>query len=528
MRGSIVLFLICFICNICIAQRDVLLIIADDIGTDYFSFYPGYQDTVSVPNIQRLFQKGIIFTHAVSNPVCSSTRTTILTGRYSFRTGVGAVVGGVGGSNEIDTSEFALPKLLNTFNPSIAKANIGKWHLNNPSPAYKLQYPLYLGYNHYEGPFIGQLPSYTNWVKYTNGVKDSITTYATTENVNNAISWKKSQGANPTFIWLAFNAPHEPLHLPPTDLHSYTGLSGTTAHINAQPKLYFKAIIQSLDHELGRLFDSLQAMGRLDSTDIIFIGDNGNTMRTAQITDLTKAKGTVYEYGVHIPFIISGPSVVRPGRYCNALVNSTDLFATIQELFGNYTWQSQIPSVKPVDSKSILPIVHDLADSIRPWAFTEIFKITPDSIDGKAIRNKEYKLIHFDYGKEEFYHIVSDSNESNNLLLGTLNDHEIENYQYLCTELSNLLGTSNYCSSVSINENTITNSFQIYPNPFQNKLEVHSSIPYTSFILTNNLGNIIAEGNQIQTYDLTAFPQGVYFLTIVNPSSKQTFKVIKQ
>jgi hypothetical protein len=66
---------------------------------------------------------------------------------------------------------------------------------------------------------------------------------------------------------------------------------------------------------------------------------------------------------------------------------------------GDNTWSSHILISKPVDSKSILPIVKNTADSIRPWAFTEIFKITTDSSDGKAIRNKDYKLIRFDYGQ---------------------------------------------------------------------------------------------------------------------------------
>ena len=90
----------------------------------------------------------------------------MLTGRYSFRTGVGNVVGGTGGSNQIDTAEISIPKLLKIHNPAIAKANIGKWHLKNPTPASNLMSPQALGYDWYEGPFIGALTSYTNWTKY--------------------------------------------------------------------------------------------------------------------------------------------------------------------------------------------------------------------------------------------------------------------------------------------------------------------------------------------------------------------------
>ena len=283
--------------------------------SDYFGFYENHVDTVDVPNLRALLAKGVRFKNLMSNPICSSTRTTILTGRYSFRTGVGGIVGGMGGSGEIDTAEISIPKLLKRHNTNIAKANIGKWHLKNPSPAINLQSPLALGYDWFEGPFIGQLTSFTNWTKYTNGTASTITTYATTENVNNTVTWLKAQNpTKPFFVWLAFNAPHTPLHLPPANLHTYNTLSGTTTDINAQPKEYFKASIQALDKEMGRLFDSLRVMNKLDSTDIIFIGDNGNTIRTAQIANTDRAKGTVYQYGVHVPMIIAGPSVVNKGR----------------------------------------------------------------------------------------------------------------------------------------------------------------------------------------------------------------------
>ncbi|MBI3236024.1 MAG: sulfatase-like hydrolase/transferase, partial [Bacteroidetes bacterium] len=250
------------------------------------------------------------------------------------------------------------------------------WHLHNPTPAKQLTYPNVLGYDRYEGPFIGQLTSYTNWTKYINGTPVSVTNYATTENVENALAWLKSNNASqPFFLWLAFNAPHAPYHLPPAGLHTYTQLSGTTQDINKNPKNYFKAMFQALDHEIGRLFDSLKVYNKWDSTDIIFIGDNGNTKQTAQITDLDKAKGTVYQYGVHVPFIIAGPSVVNPGRATDALVNTTDIFATVMDLYGYSTWPTKIASNKPVDSKSILPVLKDQTNEIRPWSFCEIFKL---------------------------------------------------------------------------------------------------------------------------------------------------------
>jgi|688.fasta_scaffold124811_3 arylsulfatase A-like enzyme len=505
------------------AQRNTILIIADDLSPDYLGFYENHVDTVDVPNIRKLLAKGVRFKNLMSNPVCSSTRATILTGRYSFRTGVGGIVGGAGGSNQIDTAEISIPKLLNNYNNQISKADIGKWHLKQPNPAVNLLSPQALGYDWFEGPFIGQLPSFTNWTKYTNGVASTITNYATSENVNNAVTWLKSINQNkPFFLWLAFNSPHEPLHLPPANLHSYTGLSGTQANINAQPKQYFKAMIQAMDHEMGRLFDSLQVMNKLDSTDIVFIGDNGNTPRTAQIADTGKAKGTLYQYGVHVPMIIAGPSVVNPNRASDALVNTADIFATIVENFGYINWLTQIPNNKPVDSKSLQPIIKNTTDSIRTWSFCELFKLNTDSSDGKAIRNRNYKLIRLDYGAEEFYNLTLDSNETTNLLNGNLSVTDISNYHFLCDTITALTGSGS-CKPLNLSEHN-KYQFQVFPNPFESHIQLNNVSVNEHLKLTNTFGQIIYEGSDITNHEFSSLPSGIYFL---RNRSNQVFKLIK-
>jgi arylsulfatase A-like enzyme len=510
------------------AQRNVILIIADDLSPDYFGFYDDHVDTVEVPNLRKLVQKGIKFKNCFANPVCSSTRTTMLTGRYSFRTNVGYIVGSTQGSGQIDSSEITIPRLLNSYNSSISTANIGKWHLNNPNPVSNLLFPNILGYQHFEGPFIGAINNYSNWTKYTNGVASTVTTYATTEQVNNAISWIKSvNNSSPFFLWLAFNSPHDPLHLPPADLHNFSGLSGLPADINANPKPYFKAMIQAMDHEIGRLFDSLQVLNRLDSTDIVFIGDNGNSMRTAQITNIGRAKGTIYEYGIHVPLIIAGPSVISPNRSSDELVNTVDIFATVQELMGNLNWISQIPTNRPVDTHSLLPIIINNNVQIRPWAFSEIFKIITDSADGKSIRNMEYKLLKFDNGQEEFYNLSVDPLESNNLLTASLGSIELINYNYLCGEMTNLLAAGNYCNSLS-GETNITNSrIKVYPNPFINNIHYQSKNSQAYFQFYNYDGSLIYEGNNISHQDFSRLPSGIYFLNIID-QNKTTIKLIKK
>lgn len=499
-----------------LAQRNVILLIADDLGTDYLGFYEDRQDTAATPNIRKLLKRGVRFTNAWSNPVCSATRAGILTGRYSFRTGVGGIVGGQGGSGVLNTSEVTIPKLLNTYKPNgIAKANIGKWHLQLAMPVSNLNNPNLMGYDYFAGNFIGQLASYTNWTKVTNGVSATVTNYATTETANDAINWIKAQNNKPFFLWLAFNAPHAPYHLPPAGLHSYTNLSGTQQDINMNPKPYFKASLEALDHEIGRLFDSLQVRHQLDSTDLIFIGDNGNTMQTAQIANINRAKGTIYQYGVHVPFVISGPSVINPGRVSNALVNTADLFATILDLFGYTAWPTQIPANKPVDSKSILPILKDQSAEVRPWAFTEIFKMTADADDGKAMRNKDYKLFQFDDGHQEFYNLTADPGESKNLLNGNLTATERSNYIYLCGEMSTLIGVGAFCKASVATEDLKDAAMSAYPNPFHDHIVLNSPSGNESFQLVNPFGQVLFSGKNIDKQDFSNLATGAYFLKVL-------------
>jgi arylsulfatase A-like enzyme len=191
LKSIFLLAIITSLSHMTYGQRNVLIIIADDLGSDYCGFYESHIDTVNLPNVRRLLKTGVRFKNAWSNPFCSPTRAGILTGRYSFRTGVGAAIGG-NTSAVLDTAEITIPKLLTKFKPAgIAKAHIGKWHLQTPTPKTNFTFPNKMGYDHYEGSFTGELANYFNWTKITNGTESTSTNYASTENADNAISFIK-------------------------------------------------------------------------------------------------------------------------------------------------------------------------------------------------------------------------------------------------------------------------------------------------------------------------------------------------
>jgi arylsulfatase B len=508
------------------AQRNVVLIIADDLGSDWCGFQENRLDTVNLPNVRKLLSRGVRFSNAWANPVCSPTRAGILTGRYSFRTGVGNVIVNPM-SAQLDTAEMTIPKLLKNANAptKYATANVGKWHLQTQNPA-NLNNPSKMGYDYYAGCFAAEVADYYNWSKVTNGVASTSTTYATIDNTNNAITWMSQQGTKPFFLWLAFNAPHFPIHLPPDSLITNRSLSGTAADIAANPKAYFKVMAEAMDNRVGKVFDWLQANNKLDSTDIIFVGDNGDDRTAAQITNQNRIKGSVYQAGVTVPFIIAGPSVKNLGRVSNALVNLQDIFATVVELTGYTNWQTQIAANKPVDSKSLVPILKNTATTARPWAFTEVFGSTA-AADAKAMRNQDFKLLNFDSGKQEFYNLTNDPNEATNLLNRTLTATERTNYNYLCTEMGTLLGRTICNPSVDTKDLHPLSKPTISPNPANQFIHVSfaDALPF-AFKITALDGKVLKTGVSTKEIKTDGLPVGLYILKIEKQGEVFTEKVV--
>jgi arylsulfatase A-like enzyme len=408
------------------AQQNILLIIADDYGADSSSLYNSTNNGASLPptpNIVSLAQNGVLFRNSYANPVCSPTRGCLITGRHGFRTGIGDV--GMGTTATLSASEFTLPEAF-AANSALgySLAQFGKWHLaNGPNTPNTIG-----GWTNFAGSLQGAIANYTNWTKTVNGISTSnYTNYATTDLVNDAVAWIQARGTNAWFAWIAFNAPHTPLHKPPNNLHSYDALSGTQANITANPRPYYEAMVEAMDTEIGRLLATVN----LTNTHIIFMGDNGSMGNVIQPPyPNTRGKDTLYEGGIHVPFIIRSPSVVNPGRTNDTLVHAVDVFATILEL-ANINVTSTVPTNVMIDSQSLLPMLQSTSTAAR-YSYSEKFNTNaPVASDGCALRNAEFKLIQFFDGHEEFYNLLNDPYESSNLLSRALTAREQGNYYNL-------------------------------------------------------------------------------------------------
>jgi len=385
--------------------RNILLIISDDIGLSASRCYD--QSAVATPNIESLCAQGVVFRNAWAYPVCSPTRATLLTGRYPFRHGVGDP------GAEIDLGEPTIPKALESSALDYTHACFGKWHLAGQSNG-GADNPTLMGFDHYSGRWRGGgVGDYFEWDKTVNGSTATVSNYATSENVDDALDWIEQQ-ERPWLVWLAFNASHTPFHLPPSDLHSFASLSGTPEDIAANPLPYYQAAIEAMDTEIGRLLGAL-GPDTLANTTIIYAGDNGSPVRVAG----QRSKGSLYQGGVHVPLIIAGAGVVDGGGDVEAIVDVTDLFATIVELAG-VDVEAVTPAEAPIDSVSLVPYFQDPdRASIRQWVLTERFG--PEvavSQAGRAIRDQRYKLIRFDNSGDELYDLDDDPGESDDLLDG--------------------------------------------------------------------------------------------------------------
>lgn len=399
------------------SNPNILLIIADDLGLDAAPGFNVGTTKPNMPNLQHMINNGVRFTNMWSYPTCTPTRSSILTGKYGFRTGVMKV------DDELSTGETSLQKYLDTQNSGYAHAVVGKWHLSRTAT-----HPEQMGVGYYAGLLSGGVQSYTNWNFTENGQTTTSNEYTTSKFTDLAIDWVGNQ-EKPWFLWLAYNAPHTPFHLPPNDLHSQGNLPSDEASIEANPLPYYMAMIEAMDTEIGRLLDSLSEEER-ENTVLIFIGDNGTPNSVVQEYRNRRAKGTVYQGGVNVPMIISGKNVSRFNETDNHLLNTTDLFATIASIAGvNTTSWNDSKSFKDLLSLSTI------ANS-RNYAYTEIGKDTGG--EDYTIRNATHKYIKFVNGEEALYNLSIDFFENTNLLdtnLSTEDQEQLDNLQQIHSDL---------------------------------------------------------------------------------------------
>ncbi len=394
------------------AERpNILLILADDLGYADCGFQGGKD--IPTPNLDALAKRSIRCTNGyVTHPFCSPTRAGLLTGRYQQHFGHEMNPAWQPDNPQLGLplSQTTLPQVLKTAGYSTAC--IGKWHLG----AHPTLHPNRRGFDDYFGLLGGghiYLPGARGGVEYQipmdrNGQSEPLTEYLTTVLGREAATYikkhKPAAGADsqPWFLYLAFNAPHTPLQA--TD-----ELLARVKHIEDETRRGYAALLVGLDDAVGTALTALRHSGQEQNTLVFFFSDNGGPIGVthSQNTPLRGAKGTTYEGGVRVPYLVSWPAKLPRARDYDQPVSSLDVFATTAELTG-----AKVPASHSLDGVNILPY---LAGDKTGSPHQRLFWRGGGGVRW-AVREGDLKLVKMDDADPELFDLQADIGESKNLI----------------------------------------------------------------------------------------------------------------
>lgn len=458
---------------------NILIIVADDLGVDSIPSFGRHPRNAMTPNLDELAAGGMRFTQFWAQPTCSPTRVTALTGRYPFRHGVNGPLwdqsahlgvpmpappegspreydhnpfgpippgGAVNGPNTSDpapgvapagpaTDELFLSAALKQLDQPYATAAFGKWHMADRENGW-LNHPNDVGFDHYSGTLAGAIPSFFAWQHVENGEPSQQTGYIDQDSVDRTVAWITSLQENqPWFVWFSFVNPHEPFHKPPTELIHSADLKALDPQGIGPDNVvsYFTAQVEAMDSLVGQLVDGIRAAQR-DNTFIIWLGDNGDDVwaRAPEEQRPNRFKMTVYEGGINVPAIVTGPGVAA-GAENDSLAHVVDLFATAIDLAGGDV--TALRAGREIDSQSLAgQLMSDPGAPARDWNFTH-FRFAGGH--QRAIRNEEYKLLSMPDG-DQLYRLSADPEERNNLV-DSDDATDQQNYRELKSQLDALV-----------------------------------------------------------------------------------------
>lgn len=314
---------------------NIVLILADDLGYTDLSCY-GATD-IRTPNIDRLANEGIRFTNFYASAgVSTPTRASIMTGCYPKRVDMHVGVLPPNTKSGLNPDEITIAELLKK--QDYATACIGKWHLGLLPEVL----PTSQGFDYYygmPGPNHGRSDLYQNTtlLKKNSEVNyDSITIDYTEK----AVSYIQNHSNKPFFLYMAHSAIHIPLYASP-EFRRHEGKRG----------LYID-MTEELDWSVGEIYAALKKANILDNTIIIFVSDNGPYESAAP--PLHGGKGSTWEGGFRVPFIVRWTQKIAPNTINNELATVMDFLPTLVPLAGG-----TLPKDHKIDGHNIYSLLTD-------------------------------------------------------------------------------------------------------------------------------------------------------------------------
>lgn len=434
------------------SKPNILFILADDLGAhDLGCFGSNYHQT---PNLDKLAARGVKFTQAyAANPLCSPTRSSVLTGLWPARTGITAPACHLpqvvldkqlakGNPNtrvlvassvtRLKTDYVTLPKMLH--DAGYRTGHFGKWHLGS-EPYSALQHGFDVDWPHWPGP--GPAGSYVAPWKYPAAlnvegkpgehIEDTLS--------SQVVKFIRENKDRPFYANYWQFSVHAPYDAKDELVAKYRNLADPK---NPQRNPVYAAMVESLDDGVGRVLAALDECGIADKTIIVFFSDNGGISWAGKVgaaahksvrfqADMTapptsnlplrNGKASLYEGGVREPCIVVWPGVTKAGTKNDTVIQSIDWMPTLLDMAGVL-----LPNHAKPDGLSIVPALKG-STLARDTIFVHFPHDTPASGQHPAtsVRRGEWKLIRLfaqnDDGSDqlELYNLRDDLGETKNL-----------------------------------------------------------------------------------------------------------------
>ncbi|WP_319268599.1 sulfatase-like hydrolase/transferase [uncultured Draconibacterium sp.] len=427
---------------------NVIVILTDDQGYADLGFhdkkeFPASQDVLT-PNLDALASSGIFFRNGyVANATCGPSRSSLLTGRACSRFGMEENNNWENGDTGPLNTEIFLPKVIKE--KGYVSGAFGKWHMGSITPDVR---PIGRGFDYFWGNDDYALEEdiahgyYKDYTMKRSGLDlppcwkngeykvPAYGKYLTDAVTDEALSFIKRNKDNPFFAYVAYHAPHSPFtakeatikrivkHQPKfqsvynrlktkTDMWYKSGNDRTFDHkayrkvddtpqakqeLTEELRLIYLAMLLTVDDGVGKIVSLLEDEELLENTLVFYLSDNGGAL--ARPVDfgcvnlpLRSGKGTVYDGGVRVPYVMSWKGKLPAGEISDLVVSSMDIFTTTVELAG-----AKVPTDRVIDGVNLLPylIGNKKGEVAHDYLFFRRYKRNIYSIrvgDLKLVRN---------------------------------------------------------------------------------------------------------------------------------------------